>query len=213
MALFDPVKLYERIKAGPTKYVEEVHCPTVLSVMSDPDKGTVAEICCTLWISESTFYEWCKKHTVFAQCYSIGKMLARKAWDDRGNELRDYEVPMGTISWSFEHWRMVGWSRFGVGKNSRIRLDLNPSDTPDKHYSQLLEQAAQGEFTAGEIKQLMEAINVGLKTHDVIFLQEQIDELKDDLDTMSKNQNVQNTVPDTRPTQENKDTVANSLRE
>jgi hypothetical protein len=89
---------------------------------------------------------------------------------------------------------MIGWSRFGISKNSRIKLELVPTDNPAQHYSQLLVQAAKGDFTAGEIKQLMEAVNVGLNTHQVFELQKQIDELKSDLATMVDNQNGNNTV-------------------
>lgn len=41
--------------------------------------------------------------------------------------------------------------------------------------------ASNGDFTAGEIKQLMEAINVGLNAHQAFEVQKQIDELKSDL--------------------------------
>jgi hypothetical protein len=61
-----------------------------------------------------------------------------------------------------------------------------------EHYAQLLKQANNGDFTAGEIKQLMEAINVGLNTHQVFTLQKEIDQLKADLITMNENSNGNN---------------------
>jgi len=93
---------------------------------------------------------------------------------------------------------MIGWSRFGISKNSRIKLKLKPNDSPDKHYSQLLAQAAEGDFTAAELKQLMEAINVGLNTHQTFQLQKEIDQLKFDLGTMQENSNGNNTFADKR---------------
>jgi len=59
---------------------------------------------------------------------------------------------MGVINYAFEHWKMIGWSRFGVGKNSRIKLNLNPNGTPLEHYQQVILQASEGDFTASEIK-------------------------------------------------------------
>jgi hypothetical protein len=88
---------------------------------------------------------------------------------------------------------MVGWSRFGISRNSRIKLDLNPHCNPSEHYAQLLLQASKGDFTASEIKQLMEAVNVGLSTHREINLQKQIDEIRADQAIMKVNTNGDNT--------------------
>jgi hypothetical protein len=119
-------------------------------------------------------------------------MFARENWEREGRELRDRVLKIGEIDHAFEHWRMMGWSRFGIGKNSRIRLSLKPGDNPAKHYAQLLSQAGDGDFTAGEIKQLMEAINVGLNAHQVFELQKEIDELKSDLLKMKEIRNGEN---------------------
>ena len=123
-------------------------------------------------------------------------MFARENWEADGRVIQDEVTMPGVISHKFEYWRMIGWSRFGVGKNSRIRLDLDPKGTPNDHYAQLIHQASQGDFTAGEIKQLMEAINVGLNTHQVFKLQQEIDQLNKDLATMKENANGDNTFSD-----------------
>jgi hypothetical protein len=122
----------------------------------------------------------------------MGKVFARESWELEGERLRDREMPIGVVDYAFEHWKMMGWSRFGISKNSRIKLQLKANDTPDKHYAQLLEQAANGDFTASEIKQLMEAINVGLNTHQVFALQKEIDQIKSDLATMQANTDAHN---------------------
>lgn len=188
----DPEAIYKKIKCKPTPYNEKIHCPIILKIMLN--EGRHSKFCTEVLIEESTFYNWIKAYPIFASCYSLGKMFAREAWEQDGEDMREETNPPGVISHKFEHWKMVGWSRFGVSKNSRIKLDLDPNANPSQHYSQLLVQAANGDFTASEIKQLMEAVNVGLNTHQVFELQKQIDELKSDLVTMLANKNGNDTV-------------------
>jgi coproporphyrinogen III oxidase-like Fe-S oxidoreductase len=190
---FNPEELYERLKSSPTKYKEEIHCPMILALMGSSFKGTVSAFCVKAEISETQFYNWCQDHPLFKQCYEVGKMVARENWEDEGRALRDHVYEKGESGHNFEYWRMIGWSRFGVGKNSRIRLNLNANDNPSQHYAQLLKQASEGDFTSGEIKQLMEAVNVGLNAHQVFELQKEIDALKSDLEKMQTNINAQNT--------------------
>lgn len=185
--------IYQHFKNGNDKhYNEERHCKMLLKIMMHPDKGTVGAFCVEAFIDDKTFYKWVNKHPLFSDIYCYSKLVARQEWEREGRAIRDEEFPMGVVNYKFEHWKMIGWSRFGIGKNSRIKLNLNPNDSPLQHYQQVLRQASQGEFTASEIKQLMEAVNVGLNTHEKLELQKQIDELKADLALMQANQNVQN---------------------
>jgi hypothetical protein len=185
-------EIYSLLKLKPTTYNEAKHCTMILRVMGDKDKGRYSAFCTEAFVSERTFYTWLKENELFFECYTLGRMFARERWEEEGEEIAQEMSVMGSSNHRFEHWRMIGWSRWGVGKNARIRLDLDPKATPDKHYSQLLAQAAQGDFTAGEIKQLMEAINVGLNTHQVFKLQQEIDALRADLATMAENANGDN---------------------
>lgn len=191
--------LYRKIKArGKEKFNEEKHCGMILRIMSDYNKGTFSAFCVENQISDFKFYQWLKQNEIFLECYAVGKMMARENWEAEGREIAREISLLGHATHRFEHWRMMGWSRYGIGKNSRIRLDLDPHGTPHEHYSQLLLQASQGDFTAGEIKQLMEAVNVGLNTHQVFKLQKEIDQLKFDLTTMTENTNVHNNVSNKR---------------
>jgi len=186
--------IYQKFKYGNQKYDEEKHCQLLLDVMMDESRGTMSAFCVAAYINEKSFYNWINEHEIFGDLYSFCKMYSREAWEQHGRRIRDTTLPMGTISYEFEYWRLIGWSRFGISKNSRIRLNLNPKDTPDKHYSQLLKQASEGDFTAGEIKQLMEAINVGLNTHQVFQLQKELDQLRSDLAIMATNKDGDNSV-------------------
>lgn len=187
----DAKAIYKRLKGKPTLYDEEVHCPMVLRIFGDKYAGTISHFCTEAEVCERTFYSWVNQHELFARCYGLAKMYARRNWEQAGQDLQS--VPLNELGCQFEYWRMIGWSRFGVGKNSRIRLNLNPSDNPSDQYKQLLQQASDGDFTSSEIKQLMEAVNVGLNAYQVFELQKEIDQLKSDLEKMSTNKDGQNT--------------------
>lgn len=213
MALKDKAnEIYEKFKCGrKTKYEEEKHCKLLIEVMLDKDRGTMSAFCIEAVISDYTFWAWVQKYDTFGEIHSYCKMVAREIWEKEGRELRDAHYPMGTINHAFEHWKLIGWSRFGISKNSRIKLNLDPDATPDKHYAALLKQANGGDFTASEIKQLMEAINVGLRTHETIKLQKDIDQLRSDLGIMQANSNANNSGANKGPTQENFGTLADSI--
>lgn len=184
--------IFKKLKRQPSRYDEKEHCQMILRTMLH--KGRYSAFCKEALVCEQTFRNWINEFPLFAQCYSIGKMFARENWEIEGEQLREETNPPGVISHKFEHWKMMGWSRFGISKNSRIRLNLDPKGNPSNHYSQLLLQASEGDFTASEIKQLMEAVNVGLNTHQVFELQKEIDQLKSDLATMMTNKDGNNTI-------------------
>jgi len=198
----DLEETYKKIKSDKRRiYDEEVHCPLLLKVLTDRTMGTMASFCTEAVIGETTFWQWLRTHELFAEVYAYCRMFMRRRWERDGARIRNKLYAPGVVSHEFEYWKQIGWSMFGISKNSRIKLDLNPKDSPDQHYIQLLEQAGKGDFTAAEIKQLMEAINVGLKAHDVVQLQKEIDQLKADLAIMKGNQNnVENSFSDTRIT-------------
>lgn len=181
--------IYQRIKGGQVKYREEIHCPLIIEVMSSYN-GTMSKFCIQVEISERKFYNWLAEYPEFRECYELGQQYARQSWDDHGETLLG-ERPLGSISYDFEHWKMIGWSRFGVSKNARIRTKFKAGSTPLEHYNQLIEAANSGEYTAGEIKQLMEGINIGLRADENFRLQAELNELRSDLDKMELNKNGQ----------------------
>lgn len=184
----DSKAIYQKFKqVGYNTYDEETHCPLLIDVMSDPNRGTVPAFCVEIGISDSTFYRWLDKYPIFAECYGYAKMVAKRNWEVEGNRLQDFVSD--EVGCRFEIWRLKGWSQFGIGKNSRIRLNVREGGTPADHYQDLLKQANGGDFTAGEIKQLMEAVNVGLNAHNAFELQKQIDTLKSDLEKMEARSN------------------------
>jgi hypothetical protein len=189
--------LVRKIHKG-IKYDENKHPSMLLKIMADPAKSRLSAFCAEALIGEDQFYRWMHNDELFLQCYALGKILSRENWERQGIELKDLLTPPGTISHAFEYWKMVGWSRFGIGKTCKIKLNLDPDAKPTAHYAQLIKQANAGEFTASEIKQLMEALSLGLKTQQTVELQKEIDDLKADLATMAENNHADNRFTDKR---------------
>lgn len=183
--------MWPKISHGNSEYVEELHCKMMLNIYADRNKSRLSAFCVEAVIGESTFYDWIHRYPTFARCYEFCKMMAKENWEKEGELLRDLDTK--EVGCRFEQWRLQGWTRFGIGKNARIRLHLKEGANPAEHYQQLMKQASNGDFTAGEIKQLMEAINVGLNAHQVFELQKEIDQLKSDLIKISEIKNGENT--------------------
>ena len=194
MALFiNNEEVYDHFKNKRNlKYDEEKHCKLLIKVMLDPNKSCYTYFCTEAMISSTGFYKWVREHELFGEIYNFCRMVSKQLWYEEGKQIKDKEYQMGTINYEMEHWKLMGWAKFGISKNSRIKSNVNPTDNPAKHYEMILRQAAEGDFTAAEFKQLMEAVNVGLNVHQVFELQKQIDELKSDLAIVTANTNVQN---------------------
>ncbi len=182
----DAEKKYRKFKSV-SPYVEEVHCPLVIEILADPRRGTQAAFCVAADIGYNTFYKWLDRYPLFDECYQYGKIIARFNWEQEAVALERLES--NEVGCQYELWRLRGWSQFGVGKNSRIRVHLTPGGTPAQHYHDILKSASNGDYTAGEIKQLMEAVNVGLNAYQAHELQDQIDSLKSDLEKMESRTN------------------------
>lgn len=170
MSTIDAKQLYLQIKKGEGLYNEEIHCPMILDVMNKD--GTMTAFCRKATISDALFYKWVKKHKVFRECYYLGKVLSKDNWEKEGEEGKDEEF------FNFEHWRLKGSMRYGVGKN-RVRMGIDPKASPYIQYQQLVEMANGEEFNSSEIKQLMESINVGIRAFETFELQSEINEIKE----------------------------------
>lgn len=172
MSKIDAKELYLQFKRGDRDYKEEIHCPMILEVMND--EGTMTAFCKKAQISDALFYNWIKKYKLFAQCYAYGKVLSKSNWEEEGKRGKDEEF------FNFDFWRLTGAQRYGIGKN-RVRFGINPKSDPYKQYQQLVELANQEEFSASEVKQLMESINVGIRAFESFKLQEELEKVKEDV--------------------------------
>ena len=186
-------KVFKHFKSkNSQKYKEEEHCKLLIKVMMDKDNGCYSAFCVQAMIAECTFFVWVRDHQLFCNLYYFTRMVAKQLWYEEGRAIRDKEYQIGTMNYEFEHWKLMGWTKFGISKNAKIRINVDPNASPAKHYADILRQASEGDFTASEFKQLMEAVNVGLNVHQVFELQKQIDELKSNQEIMMANTNADN---------------------
>jgi hypothetical protein len=179
MAKIDAKKLYLQIKKRETSYKEELHCPMIIDVMNTD--GTMSAFCAKALISDALFYKWCNQHPVFERCYQIGRMLSKDNWEKEGEAGKDDE------NFNLEYWRITGACRYGVGRSNRIRMAIDSEASPYDQYKQLIKQANGEEFTASEIKQLMESINIGRSVYETFKLQERIDTMESSVKQMELN--------------------------
>lgn len=190
----EAMKVYCELKKNNPKkavYNEEVHCPLVIEVFADPDRGTMSAFIIAAYITENTYWNWRKNNPMFDLCAEYGRALGRENWEEMGRNMKHSAV----IGSRFEYWRVLGYTRYGISKNPRIRLDLTPDASPMDHYKELINQAGRGDFTAGEVKQLAEAINLGMNAHQNFELQKQINDLKADLKKVNEINHGDNTIP------------------
>ncbi len=180
------LRVKKRFRFKNKDFHEDFHCANIIDVMNT--KGTMAAFCREELISAGTFYDWCKKFPIFYECYQIGKMISRANWELEGENGKDDE------NFDFEYWRLIGASRYGVGRTNCVRLDVDPESSPYEQYKQLIRQAGNAEFNASEIKQLMESINVGKSVYETFKLQERIDDMESNVQRMQLN-NEHNSSP------------------
>jgi hypothetical protein len=184
MAKYSAWELYEGVTGNAQVYKETVHCPMIIELM---EAGySIAGFCTDAGISEKTFYKWLRAHPVFKECFEIGYTIAKHNWEQELEESDD----------EFNHdlWKARGFSRKFLGKNNNVRLTMESESNPYEQYQQLIEQANDGDFTASELKQLMEGINVGRVSYETFVLQGEIDKMKKDLVEMEVS-NEHNIIP------------------
>lgn len=180
MAKIDSKKIYKLLKNNWTYYNAEIHCPMVLDVMNT--EGTVSAFCVRAQIGKTTFYDWVQAHSEFKRCYHLGQALAQANWEKEGEDGKD------DPDFNSEYWRHIGRERYAAGRQqSRVRLDVDAEANPYEQYKQIIKQASGEEFTASELKQIMESINVGRGAFETFEMQKVLDKMKDDVDKMKTN--------------------------
>lgn len=175
MSKIDAKEIYRQFKYGERAYKEEIHCPMILEVMNE--EGTMTAFCKKAQIHNRLFYKWLSKNPVFKDCYEYGKILSKCNWDEEGEKGKDEDF------FNFEYWRIKGAQRYGVGQN-RVRMGVDPDSNPYEQYKQLIEMANSEEFSASELKQVSETLNVGRLTFESFKLQEQVNKITEDVQRM-----------------------------
>lgn len=170
-------ELYEYLNKGKSRYREKEHCMMLLDIL--PKKWRISAFCSEANIGEDTFYKWLRVNKLFKECYMVALCLAQEAWekeeiDNKGNE-----------EWDRKSWLQKG-SRYFAKDKSKFNLEVDSQANPWEQYQQILKQAENGAFNASEIKQLMEAVNVGTRVYETFKLQNEVDKMKDELSEMGQ---------------------------
>jgi len=176
-------QVYEEAKKNVSrrhkKYKEDVHCPMVVDVFSSAT-GSDAAFCEKAVISCSTLKSWKYNYPVFRECYEIAKMICKKNWELEG------EMAKHDAEFNMDYWRDKGNRLFKAFKDDRVSVYMTPDKNPYEQYQELLTQASTGEFSASEIKQLMESINIGIRSYETYKLEEEVEDMKDALEKMRR---------------------------
>jgi hypothetical protein len=178
--LTEAERIYLNIKDNRTMYDERLHCTMLIEVLLNPEGGTMSAFCKKAFISDSTFYSWCNRYTVFRDCYRYGIMAAKEIWEKQGREGQH------DPDFNMEYWKQIGSMRYSLGKSNKVRLEIDSEATPYDQYTQLINQSSNGDFTAAELKQIMECINVGRNVYESFKLQQEVDKMREDLLKMSQ---------------------------
>lgn len=168
-------ELYKKIKRGPV-YQEAKHCKRVIEIFQSG--GTLSDFLVETGISRQRLVAWQQQYPVFKECLLVAKEIGRMRW------LKEGELNADNREFSVKRWEIFGRQNFG--NLDKIALSIDGDGTPYQQYQQVLAQAACGDFTSSEIKQIMESINIGIRAHEVCILQEQLDELKEGLAKMEE---------------------------
>lgn len=167
--------IYNNIKKHKKLDVKK-HSIEIIEIFSK--QGTLADFLVKAGISRQKFVAWQAESEVFREASLVAKEIARKEWLKIGIENADNR------EFNTKVWETYG--RHNFGGNDKISLQLKPGATPLEHYQQIMEQATGGDFTSSEIKQLMESINIGIRSFEICQLQDEINGLKEGLAKMEE---------------------------
>lgn len=166
-------------------YLEHLHCPMVVDFMNS--EGTMIAFCKEAKITEGTFYKWLERYPIFKKCYEYGKILSYDNWEKEGDLGQQDE------NFNFDHWRLKGIRRYRI-TSDKIKVKVTKDEDPYKQYQSIMQQAGEGDFTASELKQIMESINVGVRAFESFKLQEQVEKMQEDVKLMAHNNGFDSTT-------------------
>ena len=189
MELIEAKRKFEKLYKEQVRYSPAVHCPLVLNIVSQTGRSTA--FCKAAGISVTSFKHWIATFPLFRECYGLGLVSAIEEWEEEYEERKDDE------DFNKKEWLERGSRKFKFNEITKLHLNIKSNSDPYQQYQQIMEQAITGEFTATEIKLLMESINVGTRVYESFKLKEEVDMMKADLELMA-NRNGNNIVAITK---------------
>ena len=170
----------------PSRYEEERHCNMVILVLGNHYQGTIADFCKSAVITEREFNEWRRDYPLFNKSVEYGMVLAKINWQ---NEPERFKAEKEELEFfDLNKWKFIGKYRFGIGDQPKIHIHIDKTLSPIEQYGQLLDCAAMGYFSASEFKQVSEAINIGIRAHEIFEMQKELDEIKETLKDINERQ-------------------------
>jgi len=177
-----PLSKFEQLKlnfgAG-SAYRQEYHCEAAINILSDRYKGTIADICKEFVITENQFNEWRRDYPLFNQAIEYGMVVAKVNWQNEPKIFQNEKTELERFDLNM--WKYTGKYRFGISEQPKIKVFLDKNLNPVEQYGQLLDGAAMGYYSASEFKQITEAVNIGIRAHEVFNMQGELDELRQTL--------------------------------
>lgn len=178
MELLAAKRTFEKLHKARVIYSPLIHCPMVLHVVSKTGRDTA--FCKEAGISMPSFHHWLATFPLFKECYGLAIIHAREVWEEEYEERKDDE------DFNKKEWLERGTRIFKMNATTKLHLNIKADSNPYQQYQQIMQQSTTGEFTATEIKLLMESINVGTRVYESFQLQQEVDKMKDDLALMSQ---------------------------
>jgi hypothetical protein len=187
--------LFDRIKSN-IEYDEEKHCRSIIEILSSGH--TITDFLTKHGISKQRMVSWQMQHTLFRECFMLGRDIGKQKWIMEGLSNIDNK------EFNFKVWEM--WGRQNYGGMDKVSLFVDPTSTPIQQYQQILYQSTCGDFSSSEIKQVMESINIGIRAYETGELEDQIKELQDGLKKMEERE-IEHQIQSTTTPKENKITL------
>ena len=144
------------------------------------------------------------KCPLFKESVAIAKEVGYISWMRLYTEWEP-DPDIEKDKFDFRRWSELYKKNFGT--RAKVSIYVDPSQNPIQQYEAIMHQASTGYFTSGEIKQIMESINIGLRAHEVCNLQSEVDELKEGLKKMEERE-LEHQISISNSPQENKTTLA-----
>lgn len=176
-------EIYQQIKKGPTHYHEELHCVMIMDCLIRTFR--LSSFLKKALLSQSTFNSWLYQYPKFKESYGIGIAIARENWELQEVDCIDIKEHKAWLDRGNRHF---------IDDSLKITVNTTDCNNPWQQYQAIMEQASHGTFSASEIKQLMEAVNIGTRVFETFKLQEEVDTMKDTLKEMGS-RNGNNILP------------------
>ena len=105
-----------------SKYDPE-YCEQLINHMSEG--GSFKSFGGIVGVSKQTLYDWCQRHSEFAEAKDIGRAKSEFFWINLGKKLALGEVKGSAVAWIFMMKNLHGWNDNKDGQNQKESKPIN----------------------------------------------------------------------------------------